>query len=264
MALSNYPPGVTGREPQIAGGWDERDDDWIVECCSAASIPDLEVNLLWTDVPFGTGKWQKGRSGKYHDPAEVGYVCEALKSWTHIMSSDGTIVICADYRNACDLVSAITDEGWVYRGEIIWEFGLGRPRTDWWPVRHNNLMTFTRTDKSGIFKAEFAPKERRLAPKKGYSDDKPAGSVWNFTMSNTDPERVHYPNQKPLAIVEPFVLCHTNEDDLVADPFMGSATTGVAALAHGRRFYGSDVSPEAVKVAKGRLANVGDTQMGLL
>ena len=254
--MSNYPHGVTGREPEIAGDWEEREDDWIARCVDASSVPDLEVNLIWTDVPFGTGKWQTGKSGRYHDPCEIGYVCEALRSWTHIMSGDGTIVICADYKASNDIINAITDEGWAYRGEIIWEFGLGRPRTDWWPVRHNNLMTFTRTDKSGIFQTEFAPRERRLALKKGYPDDKPAGSVWNYTMSNTDPERIHYPNQKPLAIVEPFVLCHTRKGELVADPFMGSGTTGVASLKHGRRFYGSDVSPVAVTIAQDRLSNL--------
>jgi DNA modification methylase len=120
-------------------------------------------------------------------------------------------------------------------------------------VRHNNLLTFTRTADSGLFDPSAMPKVKRLAPKPGYAETKPAGSVWDFTMSNTHPDRVGYPNQKPLEIVTPFVLAHTAPGDLVVDPFMGSGTTGVAAVRAGRRFLGWDLSGAAVEVARKRL-----------
>ncbi len=215
-----------------------------------------EINLLWTDPPYGTGKRQTGLTSSYFDPADPRRVCAAFTAWLPNMSDDGTMAVCCDYRLAPHITYAITDAGWSYRGEVIWEFGLGRPRSSWWPVRHNNILTFTKGAEGGLFDSSAIPRDKRLAPKPGYSDDKPAGSVWRKTMSNTDPERVGYPNQKPLSIVEPFVLAHTFPGDLVADPFMGSGTTGVAAIANGRRFYGCDQNPQAVKATRNRLAEI--------
>lgn len=53
-------------------------------------------------------------------------------------------------------------------------------------------------------------------------------------------EREH-PNEKPLDIVSQLVDTHSNEGDLILDPFMGSGTTGVAALKLGRQFIGVEI-----------------------
>jgi site-specific DNA-methyltransferase (adenine-specific) len=45
--------------------------------------------------------------------------------------------------------------------------------------------------------------------------------------------------------------------DLVADPFMGSGSVGVAALRLGRRFCGTDLNPEAVRLTSDRLREFG-------
>jgi DNA modification methylase len=57
----------------------------------------------------------------------------------------------------------------------------------------------------------------------------------------------------PLELIEPFVLATTGAGDLVLDPFAGTGTTGVAALAHGRRFLGIELSPEYAAIARTRL-----------
>ncbi len=225
--------------------------------CEAMDVPadSYPVRLIWTDPPYGTGKSQQRGNQKYYDDVNTGYVLDALSEWIGMLASDGTMCVCCDYRLAPMMVNRMVEEGLTYRGEIIWTFGLGRPRTTWWPVRHNNILTFT-FENGGLFDASAVPRTQRLAPKPGYSDDKPSGSVWEYTMNNTNPERVGYPNQKPVALIEPFVLAHTLPGDLVADPFMGSGSTGIAAVKHGRRFYGSDSNPEAVDIAKKRLTNV--------
>ena len=46
--------------------------------------------------------------------------------------------------------------------------------------------------------------------------------------------------------------------DTIADPFMGSGSVGIAALRLGRRFTGTDVNPEAVRLTADRLAIFGD------
>ena len=212
------------------------------------------VALLWTDPPFGTGKRQAdgGGGGGYMDVADTGYVLDGLRAWLPAMACDGVVVVCVDYRLTADVVMAMRGEGWEYMGEIIWEFGLGRPRTTWWPVRHANLLTF-RKSSSAPFDASAVPRVKRLAPGKGYGDDRPAGSVWWHTMSNTDPERVGRANQKPLSIVTPFVEAHSEVGGLIVDPFAGSGTVGAAALALGRRWVCCDSDPLAVACMEERL-----------
>jgi DNA modification methylase len=61
-------------------------------------------------------------------------------------------------------------------------------------------------------------------------------------------ERVH-PNEKPVDLVMWFVGNHTDEDALVVDPFMGSGTTGVAALRLGRAFIGMEMDPHYFDLA---------------
>ena len=62
-----------------------------------------------------------------------------------------------------------------------------------------------------------------------------------------------YPAEKPSALSEVLIKQSSIEGDLVVDPFMGSGSSGVAALKLGRRYAGNDVSPEALKVARERL-----------
>lgn len=222
----------------------------------ARDLPDLNrpVQLIWTDPPFGIGKVQSRGTNSYKDGLDIGFVSEALCLWSDRLADDGVLCVCLDYRNVHRVAVDLEGHGLTLRGEVIWHFGLGRPCQSWWPVRHNTILTFTRSERHGTFYADRMPTEERRAPKAGYVDPKPVGSVWWHTMSNTDPERCGYPNQKPLAVVEPFVLCHSDADDLVVDPFMGSGTTGVAAMINGRNFLGCDTNPEAVSTATQRLA----------
>lgn len=224
-----------------------------VQLAYASNIPDgiQKPMLLWTDPPYGTGKTRTGPKGSYYDDMDTDYVIDALEAWSDIMHDNGTMVICCDYRLVRNVLNLFADIGWAYMGEVIWEFHLGRPRMSWWPVRHNNILTFT---KNGKFDSSAIPRTKRLAAKPGYGDDKPSGSVWEKTMSNTDPERVGYPNQKPLSVVEPFVLAHTSVGDMVVDPFCGSGTTLVAAKRNGRLFYGSDNNPKAIDVTIERVS----------
>ena len=71
--------------------------------------------------------------------------------------------------------------------------------------------------------------------------------------------RVHrgYPAEKPPAVSEILIGQSTEPGQLVADPFMGSGSVGVASLKLGRRFVGTDLNPEAVRLAAGRLRELG-------
>jgi site-specific DNA-methyltransferase (adenine-specific) len=74
--------------------------------------------------------------------------------------------------------------------------------------------------------------------------------------------RIHrgYPAEKPVAVSEVLVNQSSRPGELVADPFMGSGSVGVAAVRLGRTFFGNDLNPEAVRIAGERLATLGSGQ----
>ncbi len=62
-----------------------------------------------------------------------------------------------------------------------------------------------------------------------------------------------YPTEKPVSVSEVLIQQSTVAGEVVADPFMGSGSVGVAAVGLGRQFLGNDVCDEAVGVAGARL-----------
>jgi site-specific DNA-methyltransferase (adenine-specific) len=69
-----------------------------------------------------------------------------------------------------------------------------------------------------------------------------------------------YPAEKPSALSEIFIRQSTVENDLVVDPFMGSGSSGVAALKLGRRYAGNDVSDDSLKLSRQRLLVAGGVE----
>lgn len=65
-----------------------------------------------------------------------------------------------------------------------------------------------------------------------------------------------YPTEKPVDVSTILVEQSSSPGDLVLDPFFGSGSTAAAALSTGRSFAGSDISPEAHKVARARLNSI--------
>jgi site-specific DNA-methyltransferase (adenine-specific) len=72
--------------------------------------------------------------------------------------------------------------------------------------------------------------------------------------------RIHrgYPAEKPVAVSEVLVNQSSQAGEVVADPFMGSGSVGVAAVRLGRRFIGTDLNPEAVRLSGHRLRQLGE------
>jgi len=69
-----------------------------------------------------------------------------------------------------------------------------------------------------------------------------------------------YPAEKPSALSEILLRQSSTEGDLLVDPFMGSGSSGVAALKLGRRFAGNDVSDDSLKLARERLLVAGGVE----
>ena len=86
----------------------------------------------------------------------------------------------------------------------------------------------------------------------------PLGSVWDDInpLSGSDRERLGYPTQKPLPLLERILKTSSNENDIVLDAFCGCGTALVAAQSLKRQWIGIDVSPTACRVMAKRLRDV--------
>ncbi len=75
-------------------------------------------------------------------------------------------------------------------------------------------------------------------------------SLWNILPPRKDEKSFgKHPTQKPLALLERIVLASTVEGDLILDPFSGSATTGVAAVKHERRYVGIELEDDYIDLS---------------
>jgi site-specific DNA-methyltransferase (adenine-specific) len=62
-----------------------------------------------------------------------------------------------------------------------------------------------------------------------------------------------YPTEKPVSLSEILIGQSTEPGEIVADPFMGSGSVGVAALQQARRFIGCDIADDSILIAEPRL-----------
>ena len=69
----------------------------------------------------------------------------------------------------------------------------------------------------------------------------------------TNGEKVH-PTQKPIELMEKFILDSTEKGDTILDTFAGSGTTGVACINTSRKFIGMELDDQYFAIAKRRLA----------
>ena len=101
-------------------------------------------------------------------------------------------------------------------------------------------------------------KPGNVPQQKRYLDEMPGNavdSIWEdiLPVQPNAKENMHYPTQKPLALLERIIRASSNEDDIVLDPFCGCATACVTAETLGRRWVGIDLSAKAVELVNIRL-----------
>jgi len=87
-------------------------------------------------------------------------------------------------------------------------------------------------------------------------------SVWDDigSLHSSHAERLGYPTQKPLELLERILAASSNEGDLVLDPFCGCGTTVHAAQKLNRRWIGIDVTHLAISLVERRLSSSRSTR----
>jgi site-specific DNA-methyltransferase (adenine-specific) len=86
-------------------------------------------------------------------------------------------------------------------------------------------------------------------------DESPSGGSWERRDGRTSPQRAnHHPTVKPIALMRYMIRLVAPRGAVVLDPFMGSGSTGCAAMVEGMQFVGIDITPEYVDIARRRIA----------
>jgi site-specific DNA-methyltransferase (adenine-specific) len=110
---------------------------------------------------------------------------------------------------------------------------------------------------SRFFYVAKASKSEREAGLDGVATvEKPNGNKWTDQDYRTGRIAIranHHPTVKPLALMRYLVRMVTPPGGVVLDPFMGSGSTGCAAVREGFDFVGIDLTPEYVAIAQKRI-----------
>ena len=111
------------------------------------------------------------------------------------------------------------------------------------------------------FDAEAVDREPYMAPglvgpEKAARGKLPTDVWWHTIVSPTGREKTGYPTQKPEGLLRRMVQASTRPGDWCLDPFAGSGTLGAVARDLERRYVLVDSNPDAVAVARKRLAGV--------
>ncbi|WP_420636245.1 DNA methyltransferase [Candidatus Palauibacter sp.] len=143
----------------------------------------------------------------------------------------------------------LTDE-WKTSPRPGWEYrGIGPYRNRYWAYSKEKMRQFVHEGRLHYVSTGM-PRYKR------YLDEMPGVSLqdlWMDIFPALGKERVGYPTQKPLALMERIIQSSSNPGDIVLDPFCGCATTLVAAEALSRKWIGIDLSSLAAKLVKRRL-----------
>ncbi len=243
------------------------------DCLS--TLRDIETNsvgLVLTSPPYNIGKqYEKDKLLSFED--YIDWQSLVIKECARICSDNGSICWqVGNYINKegdiypldCALFPCFIKHGLKPRNRIVWTFDHGLHCKNRFSGRHETILWFSKTS-SYIFNLDpvripqkYKSKKHYKGPKKGQLSCNPLGKnpsdVWPIpNVKNNHPEKTKHECQYPYELAARLVLSLTNEDEMVVDPFMGSGTTGVAAIMHNRKFIGCDLDSLAIEIAKERL-----------
>ena len=178
-----------------------------------------------------------------------------------VLAPTGSLYLHLDYREV-HYAKVLADEVFGrdnFVNEIIWAYDYGARPKRRWPAKHDNILFYAKDASRNVFNADDIERIPYMAPglvgpEKAARGKLPTDTWWHTIVSPTGREKLGYPTQKPLGVLERIVRASSPPGGLVADFVAGSGTTGEAALRHGRRFVLADCSTEAFEVMRRRFA----------
>lgn len=258
------------------------------------SISDASIDLVYLDPPFFTETVQKLKTRdrtqefSYHDiwgcqEKYTEFLYHRFLELKRVMKDSGSIFVHCDI-NATHLIRALLDKIFgqsQLRSEIIWFYKRWSNAKKGLLPAHQTIYFYTNSD-NFKFNRIYNPYsestnidqilQKRTRDEHGKAvyaresdgsiildDEKkgvPLNDVWEIPYLNPKAkERVGYPTQKPILLLERIIHLTTDKGDTVLDPFCGSGTTLVAANLLERHAIGMDISEQAIALTQKRLNN---------
>ncbi len=255
---------------------------------------DASVDLVYLDPPFFSQKTHKLKTRdnakvyQFNDcwnsvHAYLEFLRQRISECARVLKSTGSIFLHCD-RSASHHLRLILDDVFGvsnFRSEIVWHYRRWSNAKNGLLNAHQTIYFYSKTAQykfNRIF-TDYSPttnieqilqdRERNRNGKSVYKRDEhgavisgkfkkgvPLTDVWDIPYLNPKAtERVGYPTQKPVLLLQRIIELATNAGDTVLDPFCGSGTALVAAKLLNRNFIGIDVSTEAVALTRKRLEN---------
>ena len=156
-----------------------------------------------------------------------------------------------------------------FRNEIVWRIGwvsgYKTQRKGW--IRNHDAILYYQGSGKPVFNKEYIPYPpgyKRRDGKAPRGKGIPIEDTWNcnsadildsIMIKSFSTEKLGYPTQKPLALLERIIKASSNPGDLVVDPFCGCGTTLHAAESLDRGWIGVDVSRFAVELMRERVVS---------
>ncbi|GAA7235705.1 site-specific DNA-methyltransferase [Helicobacter pylori] len=209
----------------------------------------LKVDAIITDPPynisvknhFSTLKSAKRQGIDFGEWDKNFKLLEWIKRYAPLVNPNGCMVIFCSYRFISYIADFLEENGFVVKDFIQWVKSNPMPR---------NL------NRRYVQDTEFAL--WAVKKKAKWVFNKPENEKYLRPLILKSPvvsglERVKHPTQKSLALMEKIISIHTNPNDIVLDPFMGSGTTGLACKNLKRNFIGIELEKEYFQTAQKRL-----------
>lgn len=232
-------------------------------------VPSGSLQLIVTSPPYNIGKeYEKQMHLDVYLREQARVIAECVRA----LSPQGSI--CWQVGNYVDRGSIVPLDTVLYpifsnlglrmRNRIVWHFEHGLHCSRRFSGRYETIVWFTKSD-DYIFNLDpvrvpqkYPGKKYFKGPKAGQYSCNPLGKnpgdLWVIpNVKSNHVEKTDHPCQFPVELVERLVLSLTKEGGWVLDPFLGTGTSIIAAVRHGRRGAGAETQGKYVALARKRI-----------
>jgi site-specific DNA-methyltransferase (adenine-specific) len=232
-------------------------------------INDNFIDLIYCDILFGTGRKFDNYSDKFDS---IKHFCDFYRirfiEMNRILKNSGLIYIHCDSKLNYLIRETLNDSFGLsnFRNEIIWQYNSAPRKKKDFGSRHEIIFRYSKTDDYYFnSESEYIREPYSLTAPRGYAKEKYyhpkgkiLGDVWKIPMlgQNDKTERTGYSTQKPLKLLYPIIDSSCPKDGIVADFFLGSGTTIIAAKQLNRYYIGCDINPKSIEITNKRLKDL--------
>jgi len=242
-----------------------------------AKVATNSVALVVTSPPYFAGKQYEEDLGVDGVPATYLKYRELLRDvfdeCKRVLEPGGRIAVNVanlgrrPYRSlSADITETLQDLGLLLRGEVIWWKGRAAGGSCAWGTFQSPVNPVLRDITERIVIASKGRFDRARTPAERAKDGLPSTATISrdeFMEATTDlweiaPEsatRVGHPAPFPVELPKRLIELYTFQGDVILDPFMGSGSSGVAAVRTERHYIGFDTDKDYVRAAKRRIAD---------